>query len=85
MTDKWNYNLDEAPRGENVMRKQPGPKGQEVEREVFIPAKIIACAGDGKTVTVTNWLPKQERWNFFASGEAPLCWQPWPDHPEARP
>jgi len=77
----WNYDMSKAPRGAVEVRTQKRAKGREIEREVFVPEKIIAAARDGKTVTVTYWIPDQQRWCMFSKNETPLCWMPWPRHP----
>lgn len=83
MTD-WNFNMAEAPRGQTETRSWTKEDGTEAQRSVFIPERIIAAAGDEKqTVTVSNWLPDQNRWNMFAKEHPPIAWMAWPEHPAA--
>lgn len=84
ITDNWNYNMDEAPRGHTEKRERKNNKGEDVIVDVFVPDLIIACSKDGETVTISRWLPEEKRWNMFATNEDPLAWQPWPDHPNAK-
>lgn len=51
---EWNYDMSAAPRGHYETRQQKGAKGQVIEREFFVPAKIIACDKAGTTVTVSR-------------------------------
>lgn len=75
----WNYDIAAAPKG--TFKTVEGPKGP---REVHVPEEIFLAVNDGKTVTLSRWLPKEGRWNMLATGEQPLAWQPWPGHPEAE-
>ena len=78
----WNFNMDEAPRGETRMEtRQIGKNAVEVEHHY--PVQIIAAIRGTKNVTVTRWLPKEGRWNMFTAAVPPLAWQPFPTHPEA--
>lgn len=77
----WNRDMSVAPKGTTDMRQRKGKDGSETDYEHFVPAKIIAAASDGKTVTVSNWLPEQGRWNMFTKEQPPVAWMPWPDHP----
>ena len=82
MGDRWNFNIDEAPKGkiENVEKKI---KGKIVKTQKHV--KDIIIATDGTIVTTSYWIPPTEkskgRWNMFATGETPKAWQPWPDPP----
>jgi len=77
---RWNFNMDEAPRGETrLVTRQVGKN--MVETEVFFPAPIFA-AGNDRVVTPSRWLPKEDRWNMFTKDTPPMAWQPWPKHPE---
>ena len=75
----WNFDMSEAPRGHHEDRAVA--KGT---RKVFIPARIIAAASDG-TVTLSNWIPDQQRWNMFTEDAPPIAWMPWPEHPGSQP
>jgi len=76
----WNFNMDEAPRGETRMVKRTIGKN-EVEVAKFIPAQIIA-AGNDEVVTVSYWIPNEERWSMFTKAVPPMAWQPFPTHPQ---
>lgn len=76
----WNFNMDEAPKGRyrTVTRNM---KGQDIETQVFVPEPIFAAASDGETVTISKWMPKEERWNMFTKDTPPIAWMPFPKHP----
>lgn len=75
----WRTDIENAPRG--TYADQAGPKGSV--RSVHKPALVILACGDGKTVTLSRWLPVEGRWNMLAKNEQPLAWQPWPEYPGA--
>lgn len=77
---KWNYNMDEAPKGE--YKELPARNGGV--RKVFAPEKILAAHSDGELVTISNWIPEQGRWNMFSKDAPPIAWAPWPDHPGVK-
>ena len=79
MEYRWNFNMDEAPRGrtETVDRTI---KGKIITIERHVPEMIIA-AGNGGIVTVSRWLPEAGRWNMFTKDCPPLAWMPWPQPP----
>lgn len=78
---KWNFNLDEAPRGySRFVTRRIGKN--DITTEEHVPGLIIAAGNDG-VVTVSRWLPKEERWNMFTKDVPPMAWMPWPKHPEA--
>jgi hypothetical protein len=77
----WNFNIDEAPRGEwRTVKRVIGKNTVDVE---YYDAPLIIAAGNGGVVTTSRWLPKEGRWNMFTREVPPLAWQPWPSHPEA--
>ena len=77
---RWNYNMDEAPRGSTqVVTRKIGKN--EVTLEEYVYDYIIA-AGNEKVVTLSRWLPKENRWNMFTEKVPPMAWKPWPKHPE---
>lgn len=78
---EWNYNIEEAPKGEFV--KAGVGKFETLKHR---PVKIIACSKDGKTVTKSRWIPEGDdisvgQWEFFGSNETPIAWMPYPEHP----
>lgn len=80
----WSFNMDEAPRGEEreVTRVVGKHKTISVTLE-HVPVQIIA-AGSCGVVTLSRWLPVEERWNMFTKASPPVAWQPWPTHPGAQ-
>jgi hypothetical protein len=78
MSGNWFYS--EPPKGQMATRTQKGPKGQDISVEVW-EAPIIIVATKCGIVTLSRWLNNHQRWNMLATGEEPLCWQPWPEHP----
>lgn len=81
----WNFDMDAAPRGKHEVRTRKGKDGSETEFNHFVPARIIAASSDGVTVTASNWLPEQGRWNMFNKDAPPIAWAPWPEHPSQEP
>lgn len=77
----WRTDFENAPRGRMV--EQPGPKGST--RQVHKPDLVILACADGKTVTVSRWMPDQERWNMLGKNEQPRAWLPFPVHPDFDP
>lgn len=80
----WNFNMDEAPRGaEREVRRMVGNPPVERVWTEHVPVQIIA-AGSCGVVTLSRWLPLEERWNMFTKTTPPVAWQPWPTHPGAQ-
>jgi hypothetical protein len=80
----WNYNMDEAPHGRTERREDKRLKGSFIH-EVFIPDRIIAAEnGNTNIVTLSHWIPNENRWHMFAKGETPFAWMPWPEHPQSN-
>jgi hypothetical protein len=78
----WNFNMAEAPRGETrVEARKIGKNDAHIERH--IPAQIIA-AGQCGVVTLSYWLPKQDRWSMFSKDAPPIAWMPFPSHPHSE-
>ena len=79
----WNFNMDEAPRGEvrSVSRKIGK---NDVTVEEHQPVSIVA-AGNNGVVTITRWLPGPQRWEMFSAKVPPLAWcGPIPAHPQSE-
>ena len=74
----WRTDIENAPRG--WIAEVPGPKGST--RKVHQPELVILAAADGKTVTVSRWLPAERRWNMLGRNEQPVAWMPYPVHPD---
>lgn len=75
----WSYDISAAPRGKMVTQTVT-VKGEERVRDVFVPAKVILATKCGK-VTLSHYIPDEDRWLMLASGEHPVAWQAWPEHP----
>lgn len=83
--DTWNFDMSEAPRGFWTEAKVlSGPKGKERLVRTYHAPKLIVASRDGKTVTVSKWLPDTERWEMFTQGNPPAAWRPWPVSPFAH-
>lgn len=80
---EWNYDMDAAPRGDMAKVERVIGKNT-VEADVFTPVRIIAASVEGEVVTVTQWLPREARWEMFSKNHPPLCWKPWPRHPRSE-
>jgi hypothetical protein len=88
---KWNFNMDEAPRGNIVIRMVTTPKGI-FPKEIYEPDPIIAT--DGEMVTLSRWHPpitdgpigqqRAGRWSMFGVNQTPVAWMPWPLPPEKK-
>jgi hypothetical protein len=77
----WNFNMDEAPKGyKRSVSRAVGKNMVVFEEHVSVP--IIAAGNDG-IVTLSKWLPHEQRWNMFSKGTPPLAWMPWPSHPKS--
>ena len=72
----WQFDIENAPRGRDVQLARP--KGST--RTVHQPELVILASADGKTVTVSRWIPAEGRWNM-GKNEQPVAWQPYPSHP----
>jgi hypothetical protein len=80
----WNFNMDQAPRGEEREVSRTVGKHRIVSVKLeHVPAPIIAAGACG-VVTVSRWLPEEERWNMFTKASPPVAWMPWPTHPGAQ-
>jgi len=77
----WNTDISAAPRGYEKKVSHIDNKGRTITKTVFVPQNVILACGDGETVTVSRWLPNVARWNMLATGEQPVAWMPWPNHP----
>lgn len=76
----WNFNMDEAPRGRvETFERRIGKN--DVTLSQHVSPNIIAADASGTVVTLSRWLPKEERWLMFTKESPPVAWQPWPDHP----
>lgn len=76
----WNFDISQAPRGRNIVTTRDGKNGpMSVTR--FVPDRVIAASKCGK-VTVSYFIPDEDRWCMFTHGEPPIAWRPWPEYPE---
>ena len=78
----WIFDINAAPKGHSVTVTRE-VKGKLVTSERHVSVQIIA-AGNGGVVTLSRWLPGEQRWSMFTKATPPLAWQPWPDHPHAE-
>lgn len=84
----WDFDINAAPKGDEkrVAGKVAGTRAYE--RKVHVRERIFA-AGNGGVVTVSYWIPDQERWNMFTKAVPPMAWRPYvegaplPRHPLA--
>ena len=76
----WNFDMAAAPRGKMVKRTRKKKDGETSEYEEFEKDVIIAGCTDG-LVTMSYWIPKEERWCMFTKERGPDAWMPWPKHP----
>lgn len=79
----WNFDMDSAPRGEVYTRVVSTKKGHK-ELPGFRYEKVILAGACG-TVTVSRWLPEEERWEMFSKKENPIAWMAWPTSPVEVP
>lgn len=77
----WNFDIASAPRGRTVEQRRT-VKDREIVSEVFQPDYVILASKCG-VVTRSHYIPKENRWEAFATGEQPIAWQLWPEHPGA--
>ena len=80
MSTQWNYNMGEAPKS-YIEGKVHLREGKPVSIPTLVPKKIIAAVDGEALVTLTYWLPNEDRWCMFAHGQVPMCWMPWPEYP----
>lgn len=77
----WRFDVDNAPKGRMV--EVPGAKGGV--RRVHKPDQVIIACSDGLTVTLSRWLPDEQRWNMIGKSETVVAWMDWPKHPAITP
>lgn len=76
---EWNFDISQAPKGHSEEKQVKIGKAVVAVRQYH--TKRIIAAGNGGVVSITKWLPKERRWEFFTEDAPPLAWQPMPDHP----
>jgi hypothetical protein len=77
----WNFDISQAPRGNTVSFTFETAKGpREVSR--FIPERVILATKCDK-VTLSKFIPDENRWEMLGKGEEPVAWMPWPTHPHS--
>lgn len=74
----WNFNMEEAPKG-YFKDTEIKIKGEVKIVKKYIKENVIV-AGEKNTVTVSNWIPSDERWNMFTKDCPPVAWIPFPKH-----
>lgn len=80
---EWNYNIDEAPSGRTVQKEVTRKDGKSHTVDVFEKDVVFLASGSCGTVTKSYWIPKESRWNMFATGQVPLAWMEYPTHPKS--
>lgn len=84
----WSFDIDAAPRGGEKVITGKVAGAHAFERRVHVRERIFA-AGSCGVVTVSHWIPDQERWNMFSKAVPPMAWRPYeegaplPRHPLA--
>lgn len=78
----WNFDISKAPRGSYVIKNRKFG-ASPADTKVFRPDRLILATKCGK-VTTSQYIPDEKRWEFLATGEEPVAWQVWPDHPHAE-
>lgn len=79
----WNFDISQAPRGRMVdqeVKNAAQCKAGITTVRVYEPDIILAASKCGK-VMKSYFIPKENRWCMFASGELPIAWMPYPKHP----
>ncbi len=74
----WNFNINEAPEGEEVKKIIQNPKGERTHIN-FMPAKVWTASKCGKCFI--SWKLENGRWNGYAEGEYPIAFFILPSHP----
>jgi hypothetical protein len=87
----WNFDISKAPRGSYVIKNRKFGSSP-ADTKVFQPDRLILATKCGK-VTTSEYIPRHQRaggiWvearlEFLATGEEPVAWQVWPEHPHAE-
>jgi hypothetical protein len=78
----WNFDVSQAPHGHTVDDFVQTAKGVRKTTR-FMPVKVILATKCGK-VTVSKYLPDEDRWEMLQKGEQPIAWQLWPLHPDLQ-
>jgi hypothetical protein len=84
----WDFDVSAAPRGIEKVLTGKVAGVHAFERRVHERERVFA-AGTGGVVTVSYWIPDQERWCMFTKAVPPMAWRPYvkgaplPRHPLA--
>ena len=84
---QWNFDITQAPRGKTITETVT-LKGKEVERDRFVPDKILICVEGEDWVGFSHWIPKEvggkdgNRWNNIGTKQVPFAWMPAPKPPQ---
>lgn len=76
---EWNFDMIAAPRSDYVTEKRQIGKAI---KDVKTLAKKYVIATDGEIVTRSYYIPDDDRWCMFATGQELVAWQPWPEPPK---
>lgn len=83
----WNYNIDEAPKGEYVERVTTTKDGKQKTHREYESPFIWTASNCGKVIK-SRWFPpnrytKTGRWDGYSEGKPPIAWMEYfiPDYP----
>lgn len=76
----WNFDMDAAPRGAEVVNTQRVGKN-DVQVSRWVAPMILAAGPSGNFVGATKWDNKRKAWVFFSEDAPPIAWMPFPSHP----
>lgn len=83
----WNYNIDDAPKGEYVERVTTTKDGKEKAYREYDAPTIWTASRCGKVIK-SRWIApnrytKTGRWDGYSEGESPVAWMEYyiPDYP----
>ena len=90
----WNYDLSAAPGPTIVHRAIIDKNGHEKKYTESMMTWVLVAVGDAeRKVMASHYIPAQPlknafgkswpaRWAGLATGQVPLAWMPYPDHPQ---
>lgn len=92
----WNFDISQAPGPKPVRRETKRPDGSTVTYDEMVPTWVLVAVGnEDRQVMSSCYLPARPmknakgkewpaRWHGLATGQVPLAWMPYPDHPEVK-
>ncbi|MBN7764096.1 hypothetical protein JYP52_23445 [Nitratireductor aquibiodomus] len=75
----WCFDMHSAPKGE-VVQRETIRNGTVTTVETYKPCRIIV-AGRCGVVTMSKWIPDEDRWEMFTQDSPPIAWAHWPSSP----